>query len=149
MDALTLVEEEAIRDLSEKAIEAFLTWDGPAGYAITNWPHSSCDFASYIIGGMLLERGFGDWDICWNDELGRSGAHTWLERVENGEVLYVIDATAHQFPDYTDSPYYGKGPTPVKIRFPRERGREPISTLTWGRESYAEALNYVKQKLPQ
>jgi len=132
-------------ELSNRAVAAFRTWDGPVGYAIVDWPHGSCDFASYVIAGTLLERGFGEWDITWNSSRSSGATHTWVELVEEGRLQYVIDRTAHQFPSVTAAPYFGPGPNPLRAVFDNELGRSPITSLYWGRGIYADALSYVSE----
>lgn len=89
---------------------------------MSEYPRGWCSAMSYAVGRLLLHRGHGTWRIAAN------GRHDWLEYVDQGDVVYSLDATQHQFQRY-DEPWIGFGGAPSAdtskpIRY-AECGREP------------------------
>lgn len=85
------------------------------------YPQGWCSVMSYSVGRLLLRRGQGEWRIAAN------GAHDWLEYVDQGDIVYSIDATQHQFPAW-DDPWLGWGPAPIS------RTSQHVDYATCGRE---------------
>ncbi|WP_433718670.1 hypothetical protein [Microbacterium laevaniformans] len=113
-----------------------------------SWPHDWCDFASYVIAGVLSDNGFGDWDVISAADPETGQHHTWIELVAPDErVLYSIDATLHQFSDIGEVPFYGAERSPAWVRFSQVRTRGKFSTLFWGNGPYTEALEAVRNRM--
>lgn len=73
---------------------------------LKNYPNGWCSAMSYALIHLLRHRGLGSWRIA------ASGSHDWLEYVQNGDVVYSIDATQHQFHEYGPGRYIGPGLSP-------------------------------------
>jgi len=67
---------------------------------------------------------------------------------DDGEVLFSIDATAHQFAE-VDAPFIGHGRTPSANRFTEEVSAVRVSDLspTWPRDCDEALLAYVRGHL--
>lgn len=114
---------------------------------LRDFPSGSCDSMAYATGMTLLEQGLGDWWIVTGGEPGCW--HVWLEwREDDGDVLFSIDATAHQFAE-VDAPFIGHGPTPSADRFTEEVSAVRVSDLspTWPRECDEALLAHVRAHL--
>lgn len=114
---------------------------------LRDFPSGSCDSMAYATGVTLLERGLGDWWIVTGGEPGCW--HVWLEwREDGGEVLFSIDATAHQFIE-VDKPFVGHGRTPSAERFAEEVAAVRVSELPdkWPRDSDEALLAHVRTHL--
>jgi hypothetical protein len=114
---------------------------------LRDFPSGSCDSMAYATGVTLLEQELGDWWIVTNSEPGCR--HVWLEwRDTDGEVLFSIDATAHQFAEI-DKPFVGHGRTPSAERFTEEESAVRVSELSpnWPRDSDEALLAHVRAHL--
>ncbi|WES66046.1 hypothetical protein P0L94_08210 [Microbacter sp. GSS18] len=108
---------DAVRATVDDVIAAmFATDPGVGRFPRGDWPHGGCEFTTVAIAAVLEDRGLGRWTFV---SAGLSGEvnHAWLEwRNEDGEVIFSIDATLHQF-DGWDAPFAQEGVTPAASMF--------------------------------
>lgn len=100
--------------------------------AMSDYPHGWCSAMSYTIGRLLLRRRLGTWQIA------ASGNHDWLEYVDdNNVVVYSVDATQHQFSEYSAA-RLGYGVAPRSTLQPAVEyatcGQEPSSWAKWAEQ---------------
>ncbi|CAH0158468.1 hypothetical protein SRABI98_00962 [Microbacterium sp. Bi98] len=80
------------------------------------YPRGWCSVMSYTLLHVFDQRGFGPWRIVnGQDTLGNR--HDWLEFMRDGDVLFSVDATQHQFSKLGSGPFIGHGCCPAKARF--------------------------------
>lgn len=94
---------------------------------LDGYPVNCCSIASFHLGHLLRDRGYGEWSMIngYKDEMGRR--HDWLESIE---LDLVVDATPHQFPalGFTE-PFVLAGRSPLEEHFPRQG--DPIELARW------------------
>ena len=121
---------------------------------LMQFPGGSCELASWVIGQLLLQLGFGDWTLVFgaNDtdvrpELGWGG-HEWLEYTAGDGQHYTLDATAHQF-EWIPAPFFIRGPSPLRAIYTTSR-REHLSSEmpAWFKHDlFARPLAHVRAQL--
>lgn len=57
-----------------------------------NFPKGSCSDAASILGKLLHEHGFGEWQIALAERHEPFGTHAWIQKDKT-----IIDITADQF----------------------------------------------------
>ena len=109
------------------------------------YPKVWCEWASFAIALILERLGLGSWTIVSNRHRDDAAGHTWLElRDESGGLIWTIDATLAQFPEWT-APFIGARPTPAYRPFSVSRYSGPWQAwprLPWDDTylGYAESL---------
>lgn len=97
-------------------------WQALGLHPTGDFPNAWCSATSYSIGRLLLHRQLGEWRIA------ATSNHDWLEYVDSGDVIFSVDATQHQFPEYKTA-WIGMGPPPRAELHPAKQwavcGREP------------------------
>jgi hypothetical protein len=119
--------------------------DEPYRGAKSIFPHVWCEWASIALAEVLAARGLGEWTLVENKLPDSLSGHAWIElRGDDGTVLFTIDITLDQFPEFDDW-YMGAGPTPALGKFRRSNYVGPWRTwpeATRNRtyEAYAKKL---------
>ncbi len=115
------INEPAIRQTVNDVIAAmFAIPESERAFPWDWWPGSNCEQTSVAIAAVLEDRNLGRWSYV---NAGRSdgelGGHAWLELEDpdTGEAVYTIDATLHQFPQWSNTPYVGRDRTPAAAHF--------------------------------
>lgn len=120
------------------ALAALRTFPAEGNYWLRHFPRESCELASWVVGSMLLELGYGDWTLVAglidSDEglTLRSGGHAWLELRVESEIVFSLDATANQFSEWAIEPFVVAGRSPLARFFTLNRRQNLISQpLEW------------------
>ncbi|WP_159068815.1 hypothetical protein [Nocardiopsis alba] len=133
-------------DVMTSVLSKLRTFPAEDNYWLRDFPRGSCSVASWAVGSILRELGFGDWTLIsgaadqMEDAQGWSPTHVWLELREDGRTLFSLDATADQFPQWESEPFVVEGESPLGQHFflsrqetlvsqPWERMRDPLHTL--------------------
>lgn len=115
------------------------------------WPSSCCEQAAIAIAGTLEDRQLGEWWLVSGHRPGKLEGHSWLEcRNENGDTLYSIDVTLHQFPDISEEPFIGPGCSPAAAVFTeRVEVCRPFAWRYLGGENgpFLATLRQVRERL--
>lgn len=143
---------EQVSEVMTASIAALRAYPSEGNYWLLYFPRESCELASWVVGSMLLELGFGDWTLVSgmiDSEDGlthRSGSHVWLELREEGEVAFSLDATADQFPEWAAAPFVLAGLSPLAQFFTMSRRQNLISQpLEWHLDKFhAPPLAHVR-----
>lgn len=108
---------EEISKLLQEFIEAVgqTHWESPMGI-MNFFPNGCCTVASFALGNLLQDRGFGEWRIA-NGSAGTMSNHDWLESKDG----WIVDSTCHQF-KFGIAPFVATtGPSPLEVHFPRQQ----------------------------
>lgn len=122
--------------------------DRAENYWLSQFPKEACSNMSFILGHLLLENGYGDWTYV---EASSEDAffHAWLElRDEGGVVEWVLDATAHQFKEFSE-PFLYKGLSPLRVIYFNGTEQHLTSALPdiFHRPEFIKSLLDVKKVL--
>lgn len=134
-------------------LEALRTFPSEDNPCLRDFPRGSCSVASFVIGSVFRERGLGDWTLVAgegaDEATGDYRTHVWLELRENGETLFTLDATAHQFPQWASGPLVVRGESPLARYFAVRRDEAPVSRPfeRMGDAHHLRPLEYVRRKL--
>lgn len=125
-EAILAIDFNAVRATARDARAAFLDMpDEPYRGAKSIFPRVWCEWASIALAEVLAARGLGEWTLIENKLPGSLSGHTWIElRGDDGTVLFTIDITLDQFPEFDDW-YMGAGPTPALAKFSRSNYAGP------------------------
>lgn len=146
---------EQVSEVMAAAIAALRGYPSEGNYWLLHFPRESCELASWVVGSLLLELGFGDWTLVSgtiDSEQGlthRSGSHVWLELRSDDEVAFSADATADQFPEWAGQPFVVHGPSPLARFFTMDRRQNLISEpLEWHLDRFhAPPLAHVRDSV--
>lgn len=114
------------------------------------WPAMWCEHASITIAEVLAARDLGQWTFVQRAKPNDMGGHAWLElRSADGNLIYCIDATVHQFGVYGSDPHFGPTLTPAAADFTRRNFEGPWRDwhVTRFKPQYAEWAELVVKHL--
>lgn len=111
--------EESIRSSVDRTVQCVigldldelgLAWKAP-------YPAGWCSVMTYTLLQVFERLGFGArWQIV-NGTKPSGPSHDWLEFVRDGETLYSVDPTQHQFSFLGAEPFVGDGVCPASLQF--------------------------------
>lgn len=110
-----------------------ISWESPLR-VLNSFPNSCCTIASFMLGHLLQDRGFGRWHIV-NGSAGPMKSHDWLESPDG----LVIDSTSDQFSWGVPS-FVAMGPSPLEAYFPR---KQDVSLASWPEDIQAAYARVV------
>ncbi|QHC58915.1 hypothetical protein [Rathayibacter sp. VKM Ac-2760] len=116
---------------------------------LRTFPENGCESASWVVGSILAELGFGDWVMVGRSDPAGSGRHVWLEqRDAAGGVRYTVDASIHQFDGFTEL-QTGRGALAAHARWPGREWETPIRTSArrYAHPVYAGPLAWTRERL--
>ncbi len=146
---------EQVRAVMTATLDALRDCPSEGNYWLLHFPRESCELASWVLGSMLLELEYGDWTLVSGmiDSEGgytdRRGSHVWLELRQGDEVLFSVDATADQFPEWASHPFVASGASSLARYFRDSRRWNLISQpLEWHLDKFHQPpLEYVRSVL--
>uniref|UniRef100_UPI003F493F6C hypothetical protein n=1 Tax=Paenarthrobacter ureafaciens TaxID=37931 RepID=UPI003F493F6C len=113
-----------------------VSWESPLR-VLNSFPNSCCTIASFMLGHLLQDRGFGRWHIV-NGSAGPMERHDWLESADG----LVVDSTSDQFP-WGVPPFVAMGPSPLEKYFPV---KQDVSLASWTEDiqaAYARVIDVL------
>lgn len=149
--------EEQLAELMQAVTCLLREYDGSQNFWLQDYPRGACRITSMIIGSLLLELGYeplGRWYLVSHQAEPEQTptynvSHVWLELRDHGSVIYSIDATADQFPEWEVEPFVAYGRSPLAHRFPTIIFETPMTEVLGANdeEAFATPLAHVRRAL--
>lgn len=119
----------AVRAAVTDVVHALFATDPlEARFVRSRYPCGYCEYVAVPLAAVLEDRGLGQWTLVTAGRPGPDRAgHAWLEwRTADGEVVFSIDPTVHQFEHLATGPFVDYGQTPAARDFTRIRSVGPV-----------------------
>jgi len=150
--------EQQITKVMNATVDALRSYDGTQNCWLRDFPRGSCRVTSLVLGSLLLEldyEPYGRWFLVSRlaDREQNSTydvSHVWLElRDSDGSVIYAIDATADQFPEWTEEPFVVFGRSLLAEHFSSIISETPMRNVNLANEGelVTAPLAHVRQVL--
>lgn len=127
------VDEPAIREAVDDVVSALLSIpEGEQGSVRASWPGGKCEIAACAIAAVMEDRQLGEWVMMSGHHGGSMSGHMWLvHKSADGEHLFSIDVTLHQFPHLSPEPFVGPGKSPALAWFDNRTSEHRLSDWPW------------------
>lgn len=148
-------DEVAVRSTVDEVVAAIRNIPrSEAEFPQSSWPSACCEIAACTIAAILEDRGLGEWLMVEGHRGGQQNGHFWLVFPgKDGEDFFSIDATLHQFPRLSKTPFVGFGSSPARAWF--DQRTKTTGVWDWpylgaeGRGGYVPTIRLVRASLAE
>jgi len=148
-----LINERAVRETVDDVVAALLSIpEGEEASVRSAWPSGKCEIAACAIAAVLEDRQLGEWTMVSGHHGGQMSGHMWLTHESaDGQHLFSIDVTLHQFPLLSPEPFVGPGASPARAWFNNRTSEYRLWDWPWlGGESngsFIPTIRVVRERL--